>query len=540
MSSHPPIRGRKRAHPPSNGQSRSQIPNLTRQNGPLGPARDTIAATLAQARLLSSSSTPARKFAGLTSLDPVLLKTITHDLGFDDMTPVQAASIDPILKGGDCLVQAKTGTGKTLAFLIPAIQKMMPVKNNGVKILVITPTRELAQQILKEAENLTANTNFKTRLAIGGTNKTTEWSKIERGCDILVATPGRLLDHLADSDLGDRLQALQTLVLDEGDRLLDMGFLPDLKRICSSLPVDRQGLLFSATMPDHVEKVTKTVLKAHHEFISTVPKGEIIHDRVPQTLIEVPTFSDTAPALLALMNTIIPTKTIIFAPTAALADWYSSLIPSLVLHSRHSQSKRTTITNQFKEMSSGVLVATDIIARGLDFPDITHVIQVGVPADRESYIHRLGRTARAGKDGSGILLLTGHETWFSTHILKDIKFDRLELDINGYRDKVTPISAKEGRGDGEQQYQSWLGYYKNHLKAMRWDTAELVRQGNEFATHGLKVEIPSLQRKTVGKMGLKGVPGLKVRPNDPAGPSRNGAGKRPESRNNDKIERRRR
>lgn len=269
-------------------------------------------------------------------LHPILLQTITQDLKFDHMMPVQSATLHDLLeKRIDCLAQAKTGTGKTIAFLLPAIQTLINrnrQKNSGISLLVISPTRELAMQIAKEATALLQRLpQYKVSFAIGGTNKDREERDILNGCDILIATPGRLYDHLSDERIVSAFRNLDTLVLDEADRLLDMGFMNALKDIINKLPdkerSKRQGMLFSATIAPHVQKFAHLVLADGYKFISTIPEGEInTHERVPQLLVTVPTFTDVAPALVSSLRSECKLigkdsfKTIIFAPTAALAD----------------------------------------------------------------------------------------------------------------------------------------------------------------------------------------------------------------------------
>lgn len=320
------------------------------------------------------------RFADLAKenlLHPVLLKTITEDLKFDHMMPVQAATLHDLLANrADCLAQAKTGTGKTIAFLLPAIQTLINRSRqpgSGISLLVISPTRELAMQIAKEATALLKRLpQYKVSFAIGGTNKNSEERGILAGCDILIATPGRLLDHMSDERIQYAFRNLDTLVLDEADRLLDMGFMPALKDIVRHLPdkatTNRQGMLFSATIAPHVEKVAHLVLAKDYKFISTIPKGEInTHERVPQHLIVVPSFSDVAPALIGSLRSEIALagadkfKAIIFAPTAKLVDFYGDILEAMpnmphisVLHSRVSQSKRTNVTNAFRDATSGI------------------------------------------------------------------------------------------------------------------------------------------------------------------------------------------
>jgi ATP-dependent RNA helicase MSS116, mitochondrial len=464
-------------------------------------------------------------------LDPILLDTITQDLKFDYMMPVQAATLHELLQNRiDCLAQARTGTGKTIAFLLPAIQNMMNSRRGnraGISTLILTPTRELAIQIQTEAEALLQRfPQYKVTIAIGGTNKNTEARRIADGCDILVATPGRLIDHMSAESFKKYFRAVQTLVLDEADRMLDMGFLPSIKQIIGELPnkavVPRQSMLFSATFDQQIRDVSRQFLNEDYKFISTIPKGEgNTHERVPQFYVEVAEMSDLAPALLATIRAEqaehpnAAFKAIIFAPTAALADFYGHVLENSigmpkvsVLHSRKSQSTRTRLTEDFKKSTNAIVVATDVIARGMDFPNVSHVIQTGMPSDKESYIHRIGRTARAEADGRGVLILTRHENWFLRQ-MKDISFQALPTPITYSRADVEgPIRTLENPG---KVYQAWLGYYKTSTKQMNWTTTELVQQANKFAREGLGCpEVPGILRKTVGMMGLKGVPGLNI------------------------------
>ena len=510
----------------------------TDENGysaPSGPVTSTV--------VTPPLSTPVPKntprFADLGAqniIHPSLLQTITQDLGFDHMMPVQAATLHELLQNKiDCMAQAKTGTGKTVSFLLPAIQNMIDSQrssSSGVSLLVLSPTRELAMQIAKEATLLLQRfPRYRVSVAIGGTNKNTEANGILRGCEVLIATPGRMLDHMSDDRIKNQFRALQTLVLDEADRMLDMGFLPSIRQIVGNLPdkkrVPRQSMLFSATVAGQIQSVAHLILNQGYKFISTIPAGEVnTHERVPQFLVTVKTMVDIAPAIVATIQAERkstgsgPFKAIVFAPTAALADFYCHVLnnvvgspPTSVLHSRLSQPKRTATTQVFREATNAICVATDVIARGMDFPRVTHVFQVGVPSDKESYIHRLGRTARADAEGRGVLILTEHEKFF-LHQLKDIDFKDLPEEITYSSDTLKPaLRTLDGKA---KIYQAWMGYYKNHLKGLKWTTTELVRQANAFALQGLGcAEVPGLQKMTVGKMGLKGVPGLKILPNEP-------------------------
>ena len=462
---------------------------------------------------------------GKKLLNSTILDTLTHDLRFDHMMPVQAATLEYLLQGGDCLAQAKTGTGKTLAFLLPAVDTILKNQTPRLSALILCPTRELALQIAAEAKKLLQRLpQLKVACSIGGTNKNTEAKVIFDGCDILVATPGRLLDHLGEEEVQYRLKSLQTLVLDEADRMLDMGFLPDIKRIMTHLPkLPRQSMLFSATIDEGVKNVAHLFLKPGYEFISTIPEGEAnTHERVEQYLVLTPNMVDHAPAMVSVVESELATaksfKAIVFAPTAAHADFYQQILSSVgtlpevsVLHSRMTQSRRTKTTQDFRKATNAICVATDVIARGMDFPGVTHVFQVGLPMDKESYIHRLGRTARADAEGRGILVLSEAEKGY-LHQLKGIKIQDYPHPLQYSIEDVEPALAE--LQNKTKVYQAWLGYYKTHMKAMRWSTSDLVREANNFALNGLDCpEVPALEKSTIGKMGLKGVPGLVAVPN---------------------------
>lgn len=468
------------------------------------------------------------------NIHPKLLQTITQDMKFEFMTPVQAATLPTTMSGADVLAQAKTGTGKTLAFLLPVVQNLITKKKGGSRatsLLVISPTRELAMQIATEAKTLLQRfPEYKVCTAIGGTNPRSETSRIVGGCDILVATPGRLLDHLTQEDgvIRGQMQRLQALVLDECDRLLDMGFLRDLKKIVGLLAEkaisQRQGMLFSATIAPHVAEFASLVCSKGYKFISTIPKGEAqTHDRVPQQLIVVPEFSDVAAGLVGVIRSELSRvgaasfKAIIFAPTAAMVDFYAEILdhfqdlPTIrTLHSRMTQSKRSKLTDEYRQATNGILVATDVVARGMDFPGVTNVIQVGIPSDKESYIHRLGRTARAGANGRGSLIVTSHEAGFPKKVLTGITLEESPADLKA-RDDVL-VAAKRMDVDKQAKvYQAWLGYYKDQRKHTNWSIPELVHQANAYALHGLGAsQVPALKKMVVGKMGLKGVAGLRL------------------------------
>lgn len=535
-----PRRGRRRGPRPKptngNGNEPSTRPEPTVHAEPVVPRSSDVVPN-SRSEPVPSDTPTFSSLAGSNLVHPTVLQAITEDMKFTHMMPVQAATLRELLPPNrhDCLVQAKTGTGKTMAFLLPAVQTMINRSRGskaGISLLVISPTRELAQQIASEANNLLQRLpQFRVRVAIGGTNKDREEKQILSGCDILIATPGRLFDHMSNEDITYAFRHLDTLVLDEADRLLDMGFKKALKDIVDGLPnkkeTERQGMLFSATMGPHVDQAAGLVLSPGYKFISTIPQGDInTHERVPQLLVKVPSFSDVAPAMVGSVREEATKyddfKAIIFAPTANLADFYGTVLnaipglpPVSVLHSRISQSRRSKTSNDYRDAKSAILIATDVVARGMDFPGVTTVFQVGIPSDKQSYIHRLGRTARASADGSGVFIVCDAEEWFPRWTLKEITFTTKPADLSS-ASQVLGIATNMEESDKSRIYQAWMGYYNNHLKSLRWDKTELVAQANIYARDGLgSPETPTIARTTAGKMGLRGTRGLVIVPDPP-------------------------
>lgn len=490
-----------------------------------------------------------------SNINPDLLKSVTKAKGLTSMTVVQAETLPVTLAGHDVLAQAKTGTGKTIAFILPAIQRLIetrPFKSSQrpsgpgaaprqTSLLVITPTRELALQIAAEAkillDGLTFGTDQKTpykiMTAIGGTNKSPGLKALKQGCDIVIATPGRLLDYMEDENALRILHGVQTLVLDEADRLLDMGFIRDVRKIMAQLPDrqvhQRQGMLFSATMDAKVNEVAHLVLSPSHKVINTIPEGEAkTHERVSQRLITVDSFADLAPATVGAIAKDLAScgspetfKAIVFLPTTLHVDLFFAMIEGLswqykfpkVLptHGRLSQAKRTRTTNEYRESQNGILVATDVIARGMDFPNVTHIYQAGLPDDKASYIHRLGRTARAGADGNGTLLLTRDESSFAKKDLAEIDFNEEPSTLGADSSEVKDAMEKIDPELRQRAYRSFLGYYKGKLKELGFDRQKLVALMNKFAEEGMFLsEIPEMDARLAKKMGLDGVRGLRI------------------------------
>ncbi|BFG22143.1 hypothetical protein CerSpe_084160 [Prunus speciosa] len=461
------------------------------------------------------------------SVSPLSLKGI-KDAGYEKMTVVQEATLPVILKGKDVLAKAKTGTGKTVAFLLPSIEvvvKSPPItrdqKRPPILVLVICPTRELASQASAEANKLLKyHPSIGVQVVIGGTRLALEQKRIQANpCQILVATPGRLKDHIENTaGFATRLMGVKVLVLDEADHLLDMGFRKDIERIISAVPKQRQTLLFSATVPEEVRQICHIALKRDHEYINTVQEGsEETHAQVRQTHLVAPLdkhFSLVYALLKEHIADDVEYKVLVFCTTAMVTRLVADLLGELNLnvreiHSRKPQSYRTRVSDEFRKSKGLILVTSDVSARGVDYPDVTLVIQVGVPADRQQYIHRLGRTGRKGKEGQGILLLAPWEEFFLSTI-KDLPITKgsvPSVDPDTTK-KVERALSKVEMKNKEAAYQAWLGYYNSNKKVGR-DKHRLVELANEFSRSMGLDNPPAIPKLVLGKMGLKNVPGLR-------------------------------
>lgn len=376
-------------------------------------------------------------FASL-GLSAKTAQSLRDEFRYETMSIVQSQCIPVALTGKDIVAKAKTGTGKTLAFLIPLVELVLAKKSSlpaptgprPVRALVISPTRELAQQIEEEALRLGKFHSIRLACVVGGLaiNKDLRVLQQGQGLDLLIATPGRLKDLLQNhGGIAQSLDSLVALVLDEADRLLDMGFKPDLDAIFRMLPGPdrRQTQLFSATFPANVQEMTARTLKRDHTVVNTVgDEDDQTHKHVMQESIIVP-LAQQYEALYELINQHKQAnpqyKIIVFFTTARVASFSSRLFnqancPTLELHSRLSQSKRTKTSDQFREGKQLVLFSSDVSARGLDFPGVSLIIQIGITA-ADQYVHRLGRTARAGNEGHGIIMLAPFEKRFLSQLV---------------------------------------------------------------------------------------------------------------------------
>jgi len=412
---------------------------------------------------------------------------------------------------------------------VESLAKYPAGAGGNISAIILSPTRELAAQITEEAATLL---KFHPQLGVacfyGGTNVKGDHRVLKvQPVDILVATPGRLQDHLDNTpNFKQRVQQLYFLTLDEADQLLDMGFRDAILKILRAMPASshRQGALFSATFPASVGEIAKLALKAEHEWVDTVrPDEEVTPDQIDQSVC-ISDLENMTELLWRAVNSEMHRlprehKIMVFFTTARATQLYSELfcqakVQVLEIHSRKSQAHRTKCADQFRASERAIIFSSDVSARGLDYPDVTTVIQVGIPSAREQYIHRLGRTGRAGKSGRCILLLHDFEQFFLRNV-KDLPIKRLP-DDNAFPNTPAPPDAlwqPKDRKTAGQAYQAWLGYY-NSVKGLGWPKDQLVREATRFAASigGLDADglPPPILKKTVGMMGLKGVPGLNI------------------------------
>ncbi|HEX8451737.1 MAG TPA: DEAD/DEAH box helicase [Longimicrobium sp.] len=341
-------------------------------------------------------------------LHPTLLKGI-KELGFTRPTPIQEQAVPPAMEGRDVLACAMTGSGKTAAFLLPIIQRLMDKPRGTTRALILTPTRELAAQIHQHLEELAVHTPVTGAAVFGGVGMGPQEHAFRSGVDIIIATPGRLLDHFKQPYA--RLSGLEVLVLDEADRMLDMGFLPDIRRVLKHLPTNRQTLFFSATMPDAIAKLSGEMLKQPaliNQERKAAPAVGITQAIYPvQEALKAELF-------LELLKRDEIGNVIVFTRTKhranRLADFLEkNRIPNAKIHGNRSQPQRTEALAGFKSGKFRVLVATDIVARGIDVEALEHVVNFDVPHVPEDYIHRVGRTARAEATGDAYTFVSPEE-----------------------------------------------------------------------------------------------------------------------------------
>ncbi len=365
-------------------------------------------------------------FKTLGVIEPIV--RALNDKGYSDASPIQLQAIPAVLTGRDVMAAAQTGTGKTGAFFIPILQKLVStpstLRPNSVRVLVITPTRELAAQVHESARFYGKYLKLKYELVFGGVKINPQMMRMRGGADVLVATPGRLLDLVNQNAV--KLNQVEILVLDEADRMLDMGFIHDIKKIMKLLPQKRQTLLFSATFCPEIRLLTKGIL--HNPIEIDVSPKQTTAENIKQVVYPV---ADKA-AKIALLSRLVReqswTQVLVFSRTKHGANkiveqLLKAGISALAIHGNKSQAARTKALASFKQNLITVLVATDIAARGLDIAELPHVVNFDLPNVPEDYVHRIGRTGRAGRSGEACSLVTPEEKSLLRDIQRLIKMD---------------------------------------------------------------------------------------------------------------------
>ncbi len=349
-----------------------------------------------------------KKFADF-DIDPRCLRVLDRQ-GITIPTPIQEQAIPLALEGKDLIATAQTGTGKTLGFVLPSLTRLARERDVRNRMLVLLPTRELCHQVETVVSELAKALHLRSVTVYGGVGYGTQTDELKRGCDIIVATPGRLLDHMGRGAV--RFNDLEILVLDEADRMLDMGFLPDIKRIVAKLPQKRQTLMFSATFAPELQRLSRSMLHEPERIEVGLISTPV--ESVRQVIIPVRQ-EQKQTMLLQILKDEVRHNTIVFLRTKSRTDRVGKLLKqeglnATIIHGDLSQPLRQKALDGFRANKYDILVATDVAARGLDIEKITHVINYDIPESPDDYVHRVGRTARAGEDGDAITFVTPAES----------------------------------------------------------------------------------------------------------------------------------
>ena len=407
------------------------------------------------------------KFEDLGIIPPIL--KALKEKNYEEPTPIQAQAIPMVLKRNDLLGCAQTGTGKTAAFAVPIVQLVHRIesKEKGkptLRALIITPTRELAIQIGENLEAYSKHTIAKHAVIFGGVSQHPQVEKIKKGVHILVATPGRLLDLIDQGIL--RLDTIKLFVLDEADRMLDMGFIHDIRKILKLLPQKRQSLFFSATMPDNIEKLSKSIL-SNPKKVEVSPVSSTAE--TVQQLLYYTNRTSKKDLLLHILENPHMNQVLLFARTKRGADRIArnlskKKIKAAAIHGDKSQNQRQKALKQFKEGSVRVLVATDIAARGIDIDKLQYVINYDIPNIAETYVHRIGRSGRAGEEGCAISICEPEENIY----IKDIeRLTRQRIKIindHPFPQTDSPMTPQEKREWNMEKQRRKKEFFANRKK----------------------------------------------------------------------------
>jgi ATP-dependent RNA helicase RhlE len=408
-------------------------------------------------------------FSSLISNDN-LLKAIT-ELGYQEPTPIQQQAIPAIFAGDDIMAGAQTGTGKTAAFALPLLSQLddsqasaETITDKKIRVLVLTPTRELAQQVYKSFETYAQYTQVNIAIAYGGVSIKPQIAQIADGAEVLVATPGRLLDHIENGSVS--LQDLQCLVFDEADRMLDMGFKDEIDNILKHAPSKRQTLLFSATFDDAIFTLSKTLL--NDPKLIEVSERNAAAAEVEQVVytVDADRKRELTSHLIGMRNW---RQVLIFTRTKQTADMLAKEmckdgIKAQSIHGDKSQGARDKALAEFKAGKTRALVATDVAARGLDIVDLQYVVNYELPYVAEDYIHRIGRTGRAGKAGLAVSLLSPGEEWLLEAVEKVLDDRLLQQWLPGYEPDLTKVPEKKTGNSKSSQRKKALGGNTGHKK----------------------------------------------------------------------------
>ena len=403
-------------------------------------------------------------------LHPFLLKAV-KDEGYINPTKIQEKAIPHILNKKDILGSAQTGTGKTAAFALPILHHMIVDKNNisfkRINVLVVTPTRELAIQIGENFTTYSKYTDINNTVIFGGVKQIKQTEKLKKGIDILIATPGRLLDLMSQGYIS--LKDISYFVLDEADRMLDMGFINDIKKIIDKLPRQRQSLFFSATMPNKIIKLSNSILN-YPEKIS-VHQTSATADTVDQ-LIYYTNKSDKRALLTDILKNKILSQVLIFSRTKHGADRLvknlkKKKIAAVAIHGDKSQPQRQRALKSFKNKEVRVLVATDIAARGIDIDKLNFVINFDIPNEPETYVHRIGRCGRAGEKGQSISICEPEENMYAKDIEKLIKVSLTEIKNHKFPQTDLPMNPQQRKEFEKQKQKKKQEFFANRKKNKR-------------------------------------------------------------------------
>ncbi len=401
-----------------------------------------------------------------------------RDAKYVEPTPIQAQAISISMKGHDVLGLAQTGTGKTAAFMLPILDKIYTNRKKSIKALVIAPTRELVDQINKTAVDLGKYTKSSSVSIYGGVSKHPQESKLSRHPDIVVACPGRLLDHLNDKTVD--LSRVETLVLDEADTMCDMGFLPDIRKILDHLPSKRQNLFFAATMPKDIRVLVEDILKSPKTIqIGVISPAETVsHALYPMNE------KMKTKCLFKILETTATGRVIIFIRTKhrakrVAADLGNRDYKVTALQGNLSQNKRNMAINGFKNGKYDILVATDIASRGIDVSEVSHVINFDMPNTVDAYIHRIGRTGRAKNKGEALTFVVPDDEFMVRKIEKILKAKIDRRTIDGIDYGKTNVKGSNTNEHGERNSGS---QYKRHKKKIYNDTSGNSRNGKKVRT----------------------------------------------------------